>query len=566
MKSFLANYGVKLPPNLNSHFASSIVLPDENPDNPEFEFMEVKIKLLHDAKFKAGEKALVAIAKGLTLKKLCELVQEVETTLQPINPYLDMMVFFTLHKSTMFRVYLSHILDKERQSLSQPHRSSAYFVFSSTRDDTSMEEMKLLGDALESTEELLYRVVTGIATHLEVTACGKLSLQPLAIEREFEILALFLPQLQKKHPDLRVLKSAGLEGVKNMLELFQFEHHITDMHNVFEKYDMQGCLNDKNFLMLLDIRKELSDESRKAQLTALQATEKLQTVKSALCLHIKEDRMCLKIFPAICDSVEFYRFLEEKREKGKDTFENEYQLITTQLQHEDYDEHVLNHLGSAYGYVQPFLQKEQSLQDLMQQVLRFDADSAVMELETVNSNILLVQLWFLRSEVRKRWCSSCSCDYCCCFSSLQGETLDNIAHELSCIIKTGHYKFNFSLTRTSGRDQIELIYLPSSESSSNTSDGEATDSLDRPKYEKWNREQIDEFVRKLGFLDSNATERDCFLEQNGVGSFLYHGLMVFVTEMHQLFFFPFRLLTSFWTCFLSCVSWDIQIIVQPGEK
>ena len=110
------------------------------------------------------------------------------------------------------------------------------------------------------------------------------------------------------------------------------------------------------------------------------------------------------------------------------------------------------------------------------------------------------------------------------------------------------------------------MYLPSSESTSDASDGEATDSLFRPKYEKWNREQIDEFVRKLGFLDSNATERDCFLEQNGVGCFLFHGLMVFVTEIQQLFFFPCRLLTSFWTCFLSCVSWDIQIIVHPGEK
>ena len=400
VKSSLVKYGVKLPPNLNSHLASSVVLPGEKPENPEFEF-EVQIKLLHDAKFKAGEKALVAIAKGLTLKKLCELVQEVETTLQPINPYLDMMVFFTLHKSTMFQDYLCHILDGKRQSLSQPDGSSDFFIFSSTSDDTSMEEMKLLGDALESTEELLCRVVTGSVTHLEVTACGKLSLQTLAIEREFEIFALFLPQLQKKHPEkLRVLKGAGLEGVKNMLELFQFEHHISDMHTVFEKYAMHGCLNDKNFLMLLDIRKELSDESKKAQLTALQATKYLQTVKSALCFHIKEDCMCLKIFPAISVSDEFYRFLEEKREKGKDTFENEYQLITTQLQHEDYDELVLNHLGSAYGYVQPFLQKEQSLHDLMQQVLRFDADSAVMELETVNSNIMLVQLWFLRSEVR----------------------------------------------------------------------------------------------------------------------------------------------------------------------
>ena len=59
---------------------------------------------------------------------------------------------------------------------------------------------------------------------------------------------------------------------------------------------------------------------------------------------------CLELFTAVGDSTAFYQFVRDKQfvgEKGQAVFQQQYQLITAQLQHEEYNETVLNHLYAA---------------------------------------------------------------------------------------------------------------------------------------------------------------------------------------------------------------------------
>lgn len=131
---------------------------------------------------------------------------------------------------------------------------------------------------------------------------------------------------------------------------------------------------------------------------------------------------------------------------------------------------------------------------------------------------------------------------------LQGDTLQNVANELDCIISTGYYIFTLSQDSSGGMSaQIMLEYKPStsspqtqphSHSSSGTpSHGFSSSSEHQPlsfeeaaaippertlprillrtesqqlgheigqklsNMERWNTEQIGDFVRKLGFLD-----------------------------------------------------------------
>ena len=86
---------------------------------------------------------------------------------------------------------------------------------------------------------------------------------------------------------------------------------------------------------------------------------------------------------------------------GQAIFLQQYQLITAQLQHEEYDEQVLNHLFAAFKVISPFMDAKKSFTELMREVTALNAVNGLKQLETVNTNITLIRLWFSRAEVRK---------------------------------------------------------------------------------------------------------------------------------------------------------------------
>ena len=96
-------------------------------------------------------------------------------------------------------------------------------------------------------------------------------------------------------------------------------------------------------------------------------------------------------------------------EKGQAMFQQQYQLITAQLQHEEYNETVLNHLYAAFKFISPFMDTHQNFQQLMSQVTNLDVTNEMKQLQTVNTNITLIQLWFSRAEVSEGCAQCCVC-------------------------------------------------------------------------------------------------------------------------------------------------------------
>ena len=139
------------------------------------------------------------------------------------------------------------------------------------------------------------------------------------------------------------------------------------------------------------------------------------------------------------------------------------------------------------------------------------------------------------------------------FSLTQGETIENVANELDHILETGIFNFMLSSDETSTAD-ILLVYQPSqpviAQPDTNfigREDGERSP-LDRGSTlivdQHWNSEHIADFVRKLGFLD---TEREggerikLFIHLNSVSLFLKIKLILSLR-----FISSFRLLISCW--------------------
>ncbi len=90
-------------------------------------------------------------------------------------------------------------------------------------------------------------------------------------------------------------------------------------------------------------------------------------------------------------------------------------------------------------------------------------------------------------------------------SGLQGDTLQGVSTELRCILNSGYYTFVYSASSTplkSDFGSIQLHYVPHSSLYQNV--GEVGVSPSLPTEDRWNEEAIGDFVRKLGFLDSEG--------------------------------------------------------------
>ena len=197
-----------------------------------------------------------------------------------------------------------------------------------------------------------------------------------------------------------------------MLELPQYASHIQVIHRICEQYQLKGCLDDPQLVELCQLAEYLNLEGNHAKMTPVEASQKTDTIKVGLCLSSGASPHCLELFTAVGDSTAFYQFVRDKQfvgEKGQAVFQQQYQLITAQLQHEEYNETVLNHLYAAFKFISPFMDTHQNFQQLMSQVTNLDVTNEMKQLQTVNTNITLIQLWFSRAEVSEGCAQCCVC-------------------------------------------------------------------------------------------------------------------------------------------------------------
>ena len=207
-------------------------------------------------------------------------------------------------------------------------------------------------------------------------------------------MALSLHELSELVKGLKTFLQSTLELIQ---ELFQCIHYIQTVYDVCEQYRLQGCLDDFQLVELYQLVKDLNQNHGKV--APLEASKMIERIKKNPCLGSEE---YLELFTTVCDSNAFYQFVHEKQfvgEKGQAVFLQQYQLITAQLQHEEYNETVLNHLYAAFKIIELFMDTHQSFQQLMSHVTSLDVTNGVKQLQTVNSNITLIQLWFSRAEV-----------------------------------------------------------------------------------------------------------------------------------------------------------------------
>ena len=236
--------------------------------------------------------------------------------------------------------------------------------------------------------------------------------------------------------ELSVLVEEMKKFLQSMLELMQelpqYVHYIQVIHRICEQYQLQGCLKDPQFVELCQLAEDLNIEANHAKMTLVEASKKTEIVKEVLCLSSEASPHYLELFTAVGDSNAFYQFVRDKQfvgEKGRALFQQQYQLITAQLQHDEYDETVLNHLCAAFKFICPFMDTYQNFHQLMSHVTSLNVTNEMKHLETVNSNITLIQLWFSRTEVSEGGVVCAQC-YICTVTNVEIIMLDVLTYFL----------------------------------------------------------------------------------------------------------------------------------------
>jgi len=343
-----------------------------------------------DGEFQPPQPVSLRLNEGFTLKLLAECVRDLRAFLSPIKGSMDMLIFFTLHDSKLFSTYLKHELQAGHT-----------------------QDMNAFRQALMQVNLLLVKLCHGEVKYVEMTANGATNLETLDIDKEFDIL--LKSEQFGKLPDIK--NTQGLPNVRCMVDLLKVASRIQVVRSVCEQYQLEKCLEDEDLQKLVLLSNELMSREARASLTPQIAAEKMDTVRSLIDTTkgrtVTDDYEYLDIFSKIADSAEFYQFICEKGftgENGQARFHQQYQLITAQLQHEEYDEAVLNLLYAAYKLILPFTIKDQSFHSLLGSVKQMLTSASpvgaakvtpdcLMQIETVNRNINLIQLWFSRGEV-----------------------------------------------------------------------------------------------------------------------------------------------------------------------
>ena len=227
-------------------------------------------------------------------------------------------------------------------------------------------------------------------------------MQKFDAESELEVLCGFSEFKPNKE---------GKEGIKHMLELCQYSPHILRIPSVCSQYKLVNCINDAKLRELLGIVNNVEAADTRAKITGKVATHYMKNIQEILKFtNSSVAKKSLKLFTVVANCADFYHFIKKKGFiNDKAAFSSQVELITAQLQHEDYNEIVLNHLTSAFKYISPFLDTEQNFLQLMDKISELcrqsagfgrDSQKHFCQLETVNANITTIQLWFSRAEVR----------------------------------------------------------------------------------------------------------------------------------------------------------------------
>ena len=414
MISILSEYGAKFPQELQSEISANVIFPDEKERAATIECAELPSPV--DENFNPPTNTWLFLSRQCSLNSLCQLVEQITAFLAPVEPNMDLLIYFKLYHSYLFSTHM-------RRTLGAILDIGA--ILDRAADESTPEQVHI---AIDHVIYLLVKVLKGRATY------GEISSENFVLDPEiFNVEEEFSTLLQCK--SLHEYGAAGFTGMKSLLKLIQFAEPILTLEQVFKQYGLDCCLNDPHFKEIHELALMLQE---RANISIDDAKQKWEIVHRALCLKIDASPKCLELFSKVADNADFYRFLKEKElvgTPGSAEFHHKVEIITRHQELDEYQQMVLNHLIAAFKFIAPIMDpSHKSLQSLMSAVASLELPEGLPQLETVRKNMHLIQFWFSHSE----------------------DTPENVSSELNGILESGRYCFKTDATVT-GQSRLQLV-------------------------------------------------------------------------------------------------------------
>jgi hypothetical protein len=320
--------------------------------------------------------------------------------------------------------------------------------------------------AVKNTKYTLCSLIEGKAKYKDIKAEGAVELENMNTELEFSILE---KAVRTSH--VRVESESGLKGIRCILELLKASTYIETLGNIFQRYKLKSCTEDKHFLGLKDIQASVND-----QLTPNIATEKLGHVRDILKIPENDPIDCVGFLNDIYEGEQFHKFLSVRRfygDQGHRAFRQQYELITAQLQNKtsNYEEEILNQLLPAFQFLSPFISTtdDVSFNTLVEAMWKLDRYNGPIQLRNICRHINLVVQWF---------------------AQVQGDTAKSIETELKDVMSTGIFEI-------SSEAALKLQFQRSAGESGSESSYDLSCT--------WHEKEIIEFVTRVGFLSNKLS-------------------------------------------------------------
>ena len=193
--------------------------------------------------------------------------------------------------------------------------------------------------------------------------------------------------------------STNIKKFIDMLIFFQNYGHISAVIEVFEVYEMEGCLNDAITTKLRCINNECEEgcnpEIAERYSAIIEDAFQLTDSRNHMMLF-KEIKGCKNLYSFLED--QFFSENEDMR-MCETSFRSWYEIISNQLQNIEFEQQILHHLSTAFEFMMPFFDKKQTVKELISRVKKFDPTSEFKELRTVSTNMHHVERWSSQAEV-----------------------------------------------------------------------------------------------------------------------------------------------------------------------
>ena len=471
--SVLSDYGTEFPQEIQRDLRANIILPDEK-RVAAIECAELPSPV--DENFNPPTNDWLSLSTHLRLNSLYRLVEQITVFLAPVEPSMDLLVYFKLCPSFLFSTHMDHAIQRN-----------------SATEKSTPEQVHM---AVDHVKKLLVKVLNGTATYGDIIF-ENFILGP-EIEEEFSTL------LKCKSFCVNGAAAAELTDIKSFLEVIQFAELFLTIKHVFELYD-DGlyCLYNPHISELTPTLQNIADISIEG------AKQKWKIVHEAFCLEedASPKHLAIELFFKVADSADFYHFLREKNLAHLDTldsarFHHEVEIITQHQELDEYQQMVLNHLIAAFEFIAPIMDSCTHC-SLISAVKALKLPEGLPQLETVRKNMRLIQFWFSRSE----------------------DTPENVSNELNGILESGSYHIetaesDAALTRRS-RLQVVLKYkLPfvsPSEVPTISLDQSIPETQEQARQEVvMTTEKIEDFVHRIKLLKDEDQNVQRFLHLNKV--------------------------------------------------